>query len=61
MPFQRNNNNKTNFNRKLTASIKLVRTTKKLATTVDLLNKSINLIGASLYPQNQIQTELKRH
>ena len=61
MPFQQNNNRKTNFNRKLTASISLVRTTNKLATTVNLLNKSINLIGVSLCLQNQIQTDLKRH
>ena len=59
MPFQRNNNNKTIFNRKLTACINLVRTTKKLITTVDLINKSINLIPSRSCPQNQIQTDLK--
>ena len=61
MPFQRNNNNKPKFNRKLTASIDLVSTTKKLVTTVNSLNKSIDLIGSRSRPQNQIQIDLIRH
>ena len=61
MPFQRNNNNKPKFNRKLTASIDLVSTTKKLVTTVNSLNKSIDLIGSRSRPQNQIRIDLKRH
>ena len=61
IPFQRNNNNKPKCNQKLTASINLVSTTKKLVTTVNFLNKSINLIGSRSRPQHKIQTDLKRH
>ena len=60
MPFQQNNN-KPIFNQKLTASINLVRAIKKLITTVDLINKSINLIPTRSRPQNQIRTDLKRY
>ena len=54
IPFQQNNTKQPIFNRKLTASIKLARMTKKLATTINLINKSISIIPSRSRPQNQL-------
>ena len=61
MPSQRNNNKQPISNSKLTASIKLARTTKKLTTTIDLINTYISIISSRSRKQNQIRTDLKRY